>query len=175
MRLELRLVAREELVRVDYARLRRPEGRASVDSRLAALNLGLVQELERARTVCRCEHRDPLERLLLLRLDRHDELARATVRDVVLLAARVETLSAFHAAACLERVGRIVEPGVDDLAVSGGRLLAGQGVALEQNDSMSFARERGAACHSDHAGADDSDLWVLVHDPVSATAPTAPQ
>src|SRR6185295_18794721 len=74
----------------------------------------------------------------------HYQLADAAVADAARLAVVIEPLAPGHAQPRFPAAGRIVDAGVDDLAVARAGLAADGVAALEQDDLAAAARERPA-------------------------------
>jgi hypothetical protein len=121
----------------------------------------------RGRQALECTHavrlrllQDQFELRLLGGLGRDDELADPPVRHTVGQAPGVEAGVAARAQRRLEAAGRVVDPGVDDLAVAAARLHAEPLVPLEEHDRPAARRELPRARQPDHAGPDDDDVSV---------------
>ncbi len=108
--------------------------------------------------------RAPLDHLQLRRFSvvvRHDQLAAAPVMHAVRRAVVVQQRLAAHAQQCAQRAGRVVDAGVDDLAVA----CAGHGAegvfGLEHDHLAAGLRERARAGQADHAGTDHDTIDPL--------------
>ena len=138
------------------------------DQRGDACQLGL----ERARSVapdrlqigdavlrCRLPYGRELGPLALLRGD--DELAAARMAHVVLGAEAVEQLLAAHAQPRPQAARRIVDAGVDHLAVARGGFRADQLVLLQNHQLVGGRGQRAGNSQSHHAGAhhDGFNVW----------------
>ena len=97
---------------------------------------------------------------------RHQQLAAARVRHAVLGAEGVEQLLAAHAQRRPQAAGRIVDAGVDHLAVARARLRADQLVLLQHHRLMAGQGERARHRQPDDAGPDDNGLHVRRHAPL---------
>jgi hypothetical protein len=97
---------------------------------------------------------DRLQRRRLRRSAGDHQLAAARVAYPVLRAPGVQALAALHAQAGLERAGRVVQPGVDHLAVARADAGAEGGLALDHHHLASGAGEAVGAGEADHASAD---------------------
>ena len=91
---------------------------------------------------------------------RHQQLAAARVRHVVLGAEGVEQLLAAHAQRGAQAARRIVDAGVDHLAVARARLRADQGVLLQHHRLVAGQGQRARHGQPDGAGPDDNGLHV---------------
>ena len=96
-----------------------------------------------------------VERPTLGVLDRDDELADPLVRDAVTPAELVELRVARHAEPRLQRAGRVVHPGVDDLAVAAGLLGPVALRALEQHEVREERSQAGGDRQAHDARPDD--------------------
>lgn len=90
------------------------------------------------------------QRLPLPLILRDDPLPRLAVRHAAGSAEVVEALAAADAQGGLEGGGRVVEAGVDDLAVAGGGLGAEGGVALDEKGGGAGG-QGGGGCEADDA------------------------
>lgn len=104
-----------------HVRLEPPHGIAVEPLERHVADAGLAQTLDLV--VQAAEVAD----LVLAR--RENELARVLEADTVVLAARVEEVATTDAEGRLERVGRVIQPAVNDLGVARRRLLADLAVA----------------------------------------------
>src|SRR5260221_4240218 len=98
---------------------------------------------------------DALEQAELALLAGDDELAQPFVRHAALGAIGVEHLAAGDAGARLETTPRIIDAGMDDLAVARGGLEADAVFALQHHHLDAGARQRPRHREPDHPGADD--------------------
>jgi hypothetical protein len=89
-----------------------------------------------------------------------DELAAARVRDVVAGGEVVEAFAAFDAQGRLERVGGVVDAGVNDAAVAGAGLVAEARMLLQQTDREPRLRDRQRAGQAGDASTHDSHIDV---------------
>ena len=110
---------------------------------------------------------DVLQLVELRGVGRDDQLSAAPVRHVALGAVAVEALSTLHTGARLERVLRVVDPGVDDLGIARARVLADRVLCLEDHDISSGGREGARDSEAHHPGA-DNDCVNAVHEGSSA-------
>ena len=101
-----------------------------------------------------------LERLLLVRVVGNHQLARAPERNAVALAVLEEQTRAFDAVSRLQRPARIVEAGVNDLAVVRAGAQARARFAFQHADALAAAGNGQRRGQTDHAGAhDDACRW----------------
>src|ERR1700756_859651 len=101
---------------------------------------------------------DPTELGELALVARHDQLAAAAMRDAVLEAEGVEELPPGDAQAGLERAARVVDPGMDDLAVARAHPAAEALRGLEDQHFAPALRERACDGEAHDAGADDGHV-----------------
>ena len=105
-------------MRVDDSGGRRMERQSAAERRLQVARLRRIEQPDLARAARACAPRERLESRGLALLDCHDELAAATMRDVVCGAERVKELPSARAESRLGTAGLVVDAGVDDLAVA---------------------------------------------------------
>ena len=91
-------------------------------------------------------------------IGRHDELAAFVVRDAMGGAELVEHAPAAHAVQRAQRIRRIVEAGVNHLAVARGDAVGDAARNLGDRDVVSAQRRRARNRKPDDAGADHKDL-----------------
>ena len=91
----------------------------------------------------------------LLLVGRDEQLAAALVGDRALVAIAVERVLARHAEPGLQRAGRIVDAGMDDLGVARAGLGADRVRGFQHHHLAAGERERAGYRESHHAGADD--------------------
>ena len=112
---------------------------------------------------------DPVDEALLIdRLDprhvglvgRDQQLAAAIVGDAVRVEERVQHAPPGDAQPRLERAGRVVEPGVDDLGVARRHALADRPCLLEHRDRQA-ALDQGVATREPHGTGADHDRVEL--------------
>jgi len=92
-----------------------------------------------------------------------EQLAAAGVRHLVLGAEGIEQLLAAHAQGRAQAARRIVDAGVDHLAVAGAGLRADQLVLLQHHHLMAGDRQRPGDGQAHRAGADDDGFDVRGH------------
>ena len=83
-----------------------------------------------------------------------DELAAAPVRDAVLFAIAIERELARNAQLRLQRPRRVIDAGMDDLAVARARMRANRVLRFQHHDLAALERQAAGNCQPDHAGAD---------------------
>jgi hypothetical protein len=87
-----------------------------------------------------------------------DQLSASLVWHVMLGAKGIKEPPAFRAEPRLERLGRVVNPGMDDAAVVSARVQAGAGVALEYTDGQVALRHRARDRQPADAASDDGHI-----------------
>ena len=158
MALEVALQREHPAVAVHDAGRRRQQGRL-------AAQLGLERDRFLARQPSQVVHaiegRLGLQRVQagqLLRRGRDDQLAAAPVRDMALLAMCIEQLLAAHAQARLQRSGRVVQAGVDDLAVARAHPGADRVRAFQHQRFQPAHRQRAPYRQADNPGTDHDSI-----------------
>ena len=161
--LEVALVGQHQAVAVDDPGGRRPERSGAGELGLERLGAGGVPELEIGDAVLGCFLLDAVELGQLVLAGGDDQLAAIAVRDATAAAVVVEPPLALDAEPRLQAAGRVVDAGMDDLAVARAGLAADQLVAL-QEDHLAPGLGQGAGDRkADHAGADHDGLDPLRH------------
>ena len=84
----------------------------------------------------------------------HDELAAALVRHGALLGVGVQQVAPAHTKPCFQRTGRVVQPGVDDLAVARAHTGADGGLALQHHHLAARQGQGPRHGQAHHAGSD---------------------
>ena len=149
--LGIALQREHERVAVDDAGGRRKIGGDAAQLRLHRARLGAGQEPQISHAVRVRLRLDRLQLAELLLVGGHEQLSAPSVRNRALLAIRIQGQLAGDAEACLERTGRIVDPGVDHLAVARAGLGADALGRLE-DDHLAAGEGEGAR----HRQADDT-------------------
>ena len=126
---------------------------------LEAVDLGRGQALQLHAVVARAGVQGLEGRPLALH-GRGDDLAAAAVGDAVLFAQLVEEAVARDAQPRLQRPRRVIDPGVDHLAVAAGGLLAGARVPLQDHQVGMARGQAGGHGQAHDAGADHHDAAV---------------
>ena len=98
------------------------------------------------------------ERCDLALLHRHDELAAAPVRHAMRFAIGIQRLAPFDAQPRFQRAARVVQPGVDDLAVARAGARADAFGLVDDDDLMAGLRELARDGQADDARADDEGI-----------------
>ena len=106
---------------------------------------------------------DRRKRRLLGRLGRDNQLANVPVRYTFRLAVVVQRALAGHAQACLQRTGRIVNAGVNDLGVAAARVYADTLLAVKNGHVETREREPPADGKTNDAGAGDDTVDSCAH------------
>jgi hypothetical protein len=174
--LRLALQAQHQPMAVDDAGRRRQQGGDAADRRLQAPRLRRLQPLQVGDAVDRGLALQGREVADLRGRGGDDQLADAAVADAARLAIVIEPLAPGHAQPCLPAAGRIVDAGVDDLAVARAGFAADGVAALEQDDLAATARESAGDGQPDDSGADDDAVDLIGHrtlDPHSPRFPAA--
>ncbi len=91
--------------------------------------------------------------------------------DAVALAELVQQRGPFDAERCLQRSGRVVDPGMDDAAVVGAGLHAGARVTFHDADARSAGGDLGGTRQPCHTGANDQDVDAFRHVSVLVAGP----
>jgi hypothetical protein len=143
-----------QAVRVDDAGRRRAQRGAAIERRFERAHGLAVQPFEIVDAIGRGLRLHAAQGLVLRGPRGDHQLAQGAMLDAVLAAIGIQGLLAGHAQPRLERAARVVEPGVDHLAVA--RADAGaDGVRRLEHDALApAARERARHRQADHAGAD---------------------
>ena len=154
MALGLAEQGQHQAVAVDDAGRGRQQRGVAGERRLQRGELGGVEAAQVVHAVGVRALGDRLQRRCLRRGAGDHQLAAARVVHPVLRAPGVQALAALHAQAGLERAGRVVQPGVDHLAVACADAGAEGGLALDDHHLEAGAGEAVCAGEADHAGAD---------------------
>ena len=128
------------------ARRRRPEGRRRLDVRLAPADEGAVDHLEVGHSVGVSASGERFERLDLVGPGGDDELAAALARHPVLRAEGVQPLASLDAQDGLQRVGRVVDAGMN------GATIAAMKEARQSSPCSEDGLEGATRRHRDPAG-----------------------
>ena len=144
---------------------RRQQRGVALQRRLQRLCFGAREQAQVVHAIGGSALLDGAQFIHLIGTGRHDELAAALVGDAALGAVVVQHLLALHAQTRFQRAGRVVDAGVDDLAVA--RAGAGaKGVGGFQHHHFApLQRQRARHRQAHHAGADDHGVDLLrAHD-----------
>ena len=121
---------------------------------VAAPPPGAVEQVQVIHAIGMGPRGDGLQRMQLRRAAGHHQLADAAMGDAALCAVRVERPSPLHAQRSLERARRVVQAGVDDLAVARAGLLAERLMTLDDDRLDAAAGQFARAGQPDDAGTD---------------------
>ena len=141
----------------------------TLEVRLTLTNERLLDDLHALDAVVDRARAERFERLHFVFVVRDDQFAGASMGDVVPGAELVEQSGAVDAVPCFEAPRRVVDPGVNDLAVVGARPQARTRFALENADAPSAAGD-GQRCGQTHHACADHCHIDLFHGLCAATA-----
>ena len=156
--LEIAAQRQHVAVAVDDAGLRRAHGDEAGELRLQPPGRRAVDEVDALDAVDLRLLEDAFEPRDLALVGGDDELAAFAVRHAVRGAKVVQHPPPARAVIGALRAGRIIEPGVDHLAVARGRAGADGVGGLRDDHLMPGQRRRARDGEADDAGADDEDL-----------------
>ena len=145
----------DERFGLENPRVRGEEGRGRAHVRLARADRGGVQQHQSLDAVGDAARAERLERGDLPTVVRHDEFAAAGMRHVVSRAEVVEQPGPLHAVPRLERTFRIIDAGVDDLAVVRARGRAESRLPFEHADAAAAPADGERRREADDAPSDD--------------------
>ena len=137
--LEVAQVGEHQRMAVDDAGHRGEQRRFAREGRLELARFGAAQPAQAFDAVAERAPLDRAQRLDLRRRRRDDELAAAPMADAARLAIGIEQAPAGDAEPRLQRAGRVVEAGVDDLAVARADAVADAGGRLRGRGSRGRA------------------------------------
>src|SRR6185312_12276915 len=158
MRLRLAEQAQHQIVAVDDAGGRRGESRDAAQLGLLAPDRLGIEEEEIGGTVGGGLGLDLMQQRNLLLGGGDDPFAGAAVAEAAARAVRIERLAAGDAERRLEAAGRIIEAGMDDLAVAARGAGADRFRRLEQHDLASGERQRAGRGEADDPRSYDDAL-----------------
>ncbi len=162
-RLGIALIGEHQRMAVDDAGRGRDEAADRGERRLDPAQLVGADIFEIADAVGHRAGADAVEQGELAFLASDDQLAEPLVRHAALGAIGVEHLAPGDAGARLETALRIIDAGMDDLAVARRSLEADAVFALQHHDLDAGARQRPRHREPDHPGADDDAFDVFSH------------
>ena len=143
---------------VDDARFRRQQRADARQFRLERARGVAADKLQPFDAVLQSLRQQCLDLGKLRRIGRDDELAAFVVADAVRGAEFVEHAPAVRAVAGAQRAGRIVDAGMDHLAVARGYPVADAAGRLGDGDVVAGERRRARDGKPDDAGPDDENL-----------------
>lgn len=95
----------------------------------------------------------------------HHQLAAAHMRHVKLPAERIQPRAPLVTQPCLQRIGRVIETGMNDATVVRGRLLTHAGMTLEDTHGFTAPGKGQRARQAHDATADDHDHGDILNGP----------
>src|SRR5215469_10144973 len=152
-----------EAVAVDDARGGREERRHTTHGRLQGHRFRGRQPVQIIDTVGAGRCLDPLQRLDLLVIGGYDQLAATAMFDAMRLAVGIQALPAGDTELGLGGSGRVVDPGVNDLAVARAGPGADGACRLEDQDLTATHGQGPRYREADDARADDDAIDFLRH------------
>jgi hypothetical protein len=158
---EVAEVGEHQRMAVDDPGDRREQRGFGIERRLERACLRAAQPAQSFDAVGERARFDRPKRLDLRGARGDDELAAAPVADAVRFAVRIEQPPPRDAQRRLQRAGRVVEAGVDDLAVARARAVADAVGRLDDDRLAPRERERARTGEADGAGADDDGIDAL--------------
>ena len=160
MGLGIALQGEHESMAVDDARRGRQQADMAGERRLQPRQIGAFEQREVFDAIGFGAGFDR-QNLRALRLVGGDEnLAAAPERHAMIFAEAIEHLPSLDAGPRLQRSRRIIEAGMDDLAVARGYAAADAALRLDDDDLASGHGERAADGEPDHTGADDDAIDI---------------
>ena len=163
MRFGVALQREHQAMAVDDAGGRRKHRRRAMQRGLQRGRLGGAQPGQVVHTAGPAALHQRAQRALLRLFGGHHQLAATAVRDTMGLAVVVEQLTPAHAQSGLQRPGRVVKAGVDDLAIARAGTGADGRRGFEHDHLASGQRQRTRHGQADDAGTDHHTIDSIHH------------